>query len=158
MRGRRVDRLFSPTGPESRNQTFPKTMESHMIGSETPPRSFLRHLSTLSPLASPWRGAFLFQRPRRREERPDGIAIVSIGDEERALNPPMMGKRGLAPHNGRALDAWQAAKAVEEWPEGGLRRTGPRPAIVAKNIAPLREDGLPRWLGGATRRRAYTWP
>ena len=40
----------------------------------------------------------------------------------------------------------RAAKAVEDWYDEGLERTGPRPAIVAQNIGALDEEGLPLWL------------
>lgn len=54
-------------------------------------------------------------------------------------------KRPL-PHSGRMPEAWRAAKAVEDWYDEGLERTGPRPAIVAQNIGALDEEGLPLWL------------
>jgi len=50
------------------------------------------------------------------------------------------------PHVGRTAESWQAAKAVEDWYEEGLTRTGPRPTVVAQRIGPLRPDGLPLWL------------
>lgn len=52
------------------------------------------------------------------------------------------------PHSGRTVEAWEAAKAVEDWYDEGLARSGPRPASVAANIGPLDEDGLPLWLRG----------
>jgi hypothetical protein len=52
------------------------------------------------------------------------------------------------PHSGRSLEAWEAAKAVEDWYDAGLARSGPRPASVAQRIGPLSEDGLPVWLRG----------
>jgi hypothetical protein len=50
------------------------------------------------------------------------------------------------PHSGRKAEAWEAAKAVEDWYDAGLARSGDRPAIVAMRIGPLDHDGLPRWL------------
>lgn len=50
------------------------------------------------------------------------------------------------PYTGRTVEAWEAAKAVEDWYDEGLARSGERPAIVAANIGPLDADGLPRWL------------
>lgn len=50
------------------------------------------------------------------------------------------------PHSGRTVEAWEAAKAVEDWYDEGLARTGERPPIVAQNIGPIDADGLPRWL------------
>lgn len=47
------------------------------------------------------------------------------------------------PHTGRTVEAWEAAKAVEDWYDEGLSRSGERPAIVAMNIGPLDESGLP---------------
>lgn len=52
------------------------------------------------------------------------------------------------PHNGRTVEAWEAAKAVEDWYDEGLARSGERPAVVALHIGPLDDDGLPRWLRG----------
>lgn len=51
------------------------------------------------------------------------------------------------PHTGRCVEVWEAAKAVENWYDEGLARSEERPAIVALNIGPLDEDGLPRWRG-----------
>ena len=50
------------------------------------------------------------------------------------------------PHTGRKVEAWEAAKAVEDWYDEGLAHSGERPAIVALNIGPLDEQGLPLWL------------
>lgn len=50
------------------------------------------------------------------------------------------------PHSGRCAEAWEAAKAVEDWYDAGLVRTGQRPASVARKIGPLDADGLPVWL------------
>ena len=58
------------------------------------------------------------------------------------------GFQGPMPHNGRKTEAWEAAKAVEDWYDEGLARSGPRPAMVAQRIGPLNEDGLPIWLRG----------
>ncbi|WP_439604156.1 hypothetical protein [Shinella sp.] len=52
----------------------------------------------------------------------------------------------IMPHTGRAAEAWQAAKAVEDGYDAGLARSGPRPAIVAAKIGPLDADGIPLWL------------
>lgn len=50
------------------------------------------------------------------------------------------------PHSGRTVEAWEAAKAIEDWYDEGLARSGERPAIVALRIGPLDEGGFPRWL------------
>lgn len=52
------------------------------------------------------------------------------------------------PHSGRTVETWEAAKAVEDWYDEGLARSGVRPAMVAQRIGPLDEDGLPLWLRG----------
>lgn len=45
------------------------------------------------------------------------------------------------PHSGRADEAWQAAKAVEDWYDEGCAATGPRPASVASVIRRLDKRG-----------------
>lgn len=50
------------------------------------------------------------------------------------------------PHSGRCVEAWEAAKAVEDWYDEGLARSGERPESVARKIGPLDANGLPVWL------------
>lgn len=50
---------------------------------------------------------------------------------------------GAMPHNGRCPEAWEAAKAVEDWYDAGVARSSGRPAIVAQHIGPLDAAGLP---------------
>jgi hypothetical protein len=52
------------------------------------------------------------------------------------------------PQTGRTVEAWEAAKAVEDWYDAGLARSGERPASVVQRIGPLDENGLPLWLKG----------
>lgn len=50
------------------------------------------------------------------------------------------------PHSGHEVEAWQAAKRVEDWYDAGCEATGPRPDIVARVIADLN-----------ARRRKFGW-
>jgi len=51
------------------------------------------------------------------------------------------------PHNGRCVEAWEAAKAVEDWYDAGLELTGPRPARVRQEIERLADLNPPGWRG-----------
>lgn len=53
----------------------------------------------------------------------------------------------IMPHAGRTIEAWQAAKAVEDWYEEGLARSGPRPVHVAAEIERLAHLNPPGWRG-----------
>lgn len=57
-----------------------------------------------------------------------------------------LGFKGPTPSSGRTVEAWEAAKAVEDWYDEGLARSGDRPARIADKIGPLDSDGFPRWL------------
>ncbi|MCA0340244.1 MULTISPECIES: hypothetical protein [unclassified Shinella] len=88
----------------------------------------------------------------------DGLYIGRVSRDRTSLKRGMFlwsggcsewpGFQGPMPHNGRKHEAWEAAKAVEDWYDEGLARSGPRPALVAQRIGPLDEDGLPLWLRG----------
>lgn len=56
------------------------------------------------------------------------------------------GFRRPMPHSGRAVEAWQAAKAVEDWYDEGLARSGPRSASVAQRIGQLKAGRPPSRL------------
>lgn len=49
------------------------------------------------------------------------------------------------PHSGRTIEAWEAAKAVEDWYDAGLERSGPRPAAVEAEIQRLADGKPPGW-------------
>lgn len=52
------------------------------------------------------------------------------------------------PQNGRTVEAWEAAKAVEEWYDEGLTRSGSRPPAVEDEIRRLRYLTPPGALSG----------
>lgn len=56
------------------------------------------------------------------------------------------GFRRPMPHSGRTAEAWEAAKAVEDWYDEGLARSSERSSIVAQRIGPIDETGLPHWM------------
>lgn len=51
------------------------------------------------------------------------------------------------PHSGRTSEAWEAAKAVEDWYDAGLQRSGARPADVEMEIRRLAHLNPPGWQG-----------
>lgn len=53
----------------------------------------------------------------------------------------------VMPQTGRAAEAWEAAKAVEDWYDEGLKRSGPRPARVAMQIEAHADHFPPGWRG-----------
>ncbi|WP_313665765.1 hypothetical protein [Shinella sp.] len=86
----------------------------------------------------------------------DGLCIGRVSRDLTSLKRGMFmwsgncsdwwGFKGPTPHSGRTVEAWEAAKAVEDWYDIGLERTGERPSRVAEVIGPLDADALPRWL------------
>lgn len=57
------------------------------------------------------------------------------------------GFQRVMPHSGRCVEAWEAAKAVEDWYDEGLERTGPRPASVRTEIERLADLNPRGWRG-----------
>lgn len=55
------------------------------------------------------------------------------------------GFKRFMPQNGRCAEAWEAAKAIEDWYDAGLERSGPRPAWVEEIINRHPDLNPPGW-------------
>ncbi|GLR55117.1 hypothetical protein KYK30_31690 [Shinella yambaruensis] len=106
---------------------------------------------------TPWKRKYQWRLTRPEQDKEDWSAYhdgLFIGRVSRDRTSRFSGKFSWSggcscwwefkrpmPQYGWEDEAWQAARAVENWYDEGCAATGPRPAAVARRIADLKARG-----------------